>query len=88
MIGVCYLLHFHKKIHGVQHYLGWALDANVRLSVHQHGNGARLTKECVEKKIGFDLVRVWENGTKQLERKLKKHGGKHWCPICNSGETR
>ena len=84
-----YLLHYHAphphatKYH-CRHYLGYANNLAARLEHHKAGNGATFTDEMAKYHIEFDLDRVWEDGDRTLERKLKN--GKHLsrlCPICN-----
>jgi hypothetical protein len=37
-----------------------------------------------ERGIGFDVVRIWEDGDKNFERKLKnRKNSPKLCPICN-----
>ena len=85
MRGIVYLLHFERPIsdrHTCQHYTGWALDLNARMTMHRAGKGARLTQIAVARGIGFEVVRTWE-GSRDLERWLKN--GKRaprLCPMC------
>lgn len=81
-----YLIHFNEPYKHAQHYTGWAhsMDGlNTRLTEHACGNGARLMKVIAEQGITWKLARVWEEGDRELERRLKKwHGAKKYCPIC------
>src|SRR5262245_6410586 len=85
MHGTIYLLHFERPIsraHTCQHYLGWALDLDARLSAHRAGRGARLTQIAVERGIAFEVVRVWP-GDRTLERRLKnRKESPRFCPLC------
>lgn len=86
MGAVVYLLHFERPLcpgrHTAQHYLGWALDLDVRLAAHRAGRGARLTQIAVERGIGFEVVRTWP-GDRTLERKLKnRKESPRFCPLC------
>lgn len=83
----CYLLHFHQPIsekHTCQHYIGFANDVNARVSFHRKGkSGVRLLEVAKQRGIGFDVVRIWEDGDKEFERKLKnRHAAPSLCPIC------
>ena len=81
-----YLIHFDEKYHHAAHYIGFCEEGNVeaRLERHKSGNGARLLQVLNEKGIDYKIVRVWEHGDRNFERKLKNHkkSSRH-CPICN-----
>lgn len=85
MLGIVYLLHFERPIspaHTCQHYIGWALDLNARLTMHRGGQGARLTQIAVERGIGFEVVRTWP-GSREFERYLKnRKEAPRLCPMC------
>lgn len=85
MSAVVYLLHFERPIslaHTCQHYLGWALDLDMRLAAHRAGRGARLTQVAVERGIAFSVVRTWP-GDRVLERRLKnRKESPRLCPLC------
>lgn len=82
MTGV-YLIHFAPSYKHARHYLGWAEDVDRRLAEHQSGAGARLTQVAVDAGCRLILVRVWEEGDRTLERKLKnRHDAPALCPIC------
>jgi len=82
--GTTSLLHLERPLspaHTAQHYLGWppgALDA--RLAEHAAGRGARFTQAAVERRIGWELVRTWDGGTRVDERRHKT--GAHGCRLC------
>jgi hypothetical protein len=86
-----YLIHFDEPIgdlsnpHGqAHHYLGYTEDLEERLARHRAGNGARLLEVLAERGISWRLARVWPDGDKALERRLKNcHGGGRFCPICD-----
>lgn len=84
-----YLLHFDRPIspgHTTQHYLGYAEDVGPRVNAHRHGQGARLTQVAKERGIGFRLARVWPDGDRAFERRLKnRKNTPRLCPIC--GQT-
>lgn len=90
----CYLLHFHSPIsdrHTCQHYLGFTRRAlRERIAEHRAGRGARLTQVAHERGIGFICVRTWVNGTRGLERRLKKqkNATRYLCPVCQGKPIR
>jgi predicted GIY-YIG superfamily endonuclease len=89
---VCYLIHFErpyqaktgKQRQKAQHYLGWTIDLPKRVKLHATGQGARLLAVVNAEGIGWSVVRVWENGSFALEKKLKaRHSHATYCPLCN-----
>lgn len=78
-----YLLHFHTPYRHAQHYLGYAEDLAARLQAHRSGNGARLVEVVTKAGIAWELVRVWEDGDRIFERRLKnRKNARLLCPIC------
>ncbi len=79
-----YLLHFSEPYKHAQHYLGFTQDRlEQRLEYHQKGKGSKLLKVVIEFGISFQVVRIWENGDRNFERRLKNNGHlSHYCPIC------
>ena len=81
-----YLLHFNEKYHHAAHYIGFTETVEgleKRFKLHRNGNGSRLCRVIKEAGIGFEVARVWEDGDRTFERKLKKEGhSKKHCPIC------
>ena len=79
-----YLIHFDKPYKHAKHYLGYASKSvERRLKKHEDGTGARLMQVIGEAGITWQLVRVWPDGDRQLERKLKNwHGSNKLCPVC------
>lgn len=87
-----YLLHFDRAIgstnpHGrAQHYIGYARRGRLHQRLEQHfdGNGARIMAAVSERGIEWELVRVWSNGTRTLERQLKnRKRAASLCPYCS-----
>jgi predicted GIY-YIG superfamily endonuclease len=85
-----YLLHFDRPIspdHTTQHYVGWTANPlRERMDTHARGGGARLTQVAKERGIGWRLVRTWPDGSRLLERTIKK--ARHvpdFCPVCRPG---
>ncbi|WP_138500928.1 GIY-YIG nuclease family protein [Nostoc sp. PA-18-2419] len=86
-----YLLHFSKPIGTqgrgqAQHYLGYTgLSLKKRLSMHKAGTGAKICRAAIASGIELNLVRHWSNGTRSLERQLKRqHNSPRLCPVCNN----
>lgn len=79
-----YLLHFRKKFHHAQHYIGFAeSDVQARLERHKAGQGAKLVRAVVQAGIGVQLARVWEGADRTFERTLKdKKNSRALCPVC------
>src|SRR5436190_351546 len=67
-----YLIHFEEKLHHAQHYIGY-VDNNLkqRIRKHRSNKGAKLLIAVNSKGIQWEVVRVWEDGDRQLERRLK-----------------
>jgi predicted GIY-YIG superfamily endonuclease len=85
-VSYCYLLHFERPIspdHRCQHYLGFTTDLQRRIAEHRTGQAARLTEVAAERGIAFVVAKVWPDGDRRLERKLKNRHGSRLCPICN-----
>jgi hypothetical protein len=82
-IAGCYLLHFDRKVHGAQHYLGWSVHIARRLRQHLRGVGARLVRQALGAGVGVTLVRVWTSVDRKQERALKARTPKSYCPRCH-----
>jgi hypothetical protein len=88
-----YLIHFERPYRHANHYLGFvdtsrhpleeALES--RLAFHRSGRGSRLLRAVNAAGIGWSVVRVWEEGTRTDERRLKGRSSTRLCPICNEG---
>lgn len=96
-MSYCYLICFGTPIgntnsrHGqASHYLGFTSQSlKKRLEQHRSGAGAKIIRAAA-KDYGRDLklVRHWRNGTRALERELKRrHNPQHFCPLCNKTIT-
>lgn len=83
-VAGCYLLHFDRKVHGAQHYLGYSVHITRRLRQHLDGAGARLVRQALRAGIGVELVRVWATADRQQERVLKVRTPKSYCPKCRT----
>ena len=81
-----YLIHFDKKYKHALHYIGYSRNVKKRVESHKLGTGARLLQVLNENGIGYKVVYIWPDGTRQFEIELKKqHNSKRYCPICNKG---
>jgi len=79
----CYLIHFEIAYKHAAHYLGYSCDVRARIAAHEHGNGARLIAVIARHDIRWQVSRIWPNGGRALERKLKaRHSGVRLCPVC------
>jgi len=87
---VVYLIHFGRKLGNQDnprgmagHYIGSACDLAARLERHRAGNGSRLMHAVAQAGIPWVLARTWEEGSRELERKLKsRKQASAFCPIC------
>ena len=81
--GTVYLLHFDRKFHHAQHYIGWTEKSIAeRLLTHQSGYGAKIVKAALAAGITICVVRAWK-GTRELERRLKNQKkSRCLCPLC------
>lgn len=87
-MSAVYLIHFEPSYRHAQHYLGWSEDLEPRLHAHAHGQGARLTQVAVQAGCNLLLARVWPDGSRSLERRLKAwHGSTRLCPICQGRQA-
>lgn len=91
-MSAVYLIHCHGELgnpdtHTARHYLGYAENVEERLQKHASGNGSAFMAEVARRNIEWECVRIWENGNRTFERRLKNQKNhKHFCPIC-SGEA-
>lgn len=82
-MGTVYLLHFSSPFHHARHYLGWTTHLSTRLWLHRRGQAAKLLRAVKDAGIDWNLVRVWEDSPRRLERQLKRwHGSGPLCPVC------
>ena len=79
-----YLIHFNEKLHHAQHYIGF-VEKNLkqRIKKHKSNKGAKLLIAVNEKGIQWEVVKVWEEGDRSLERQLKnRKKARCFCPVC------
>ena len=83
-----YLLHLDRPLAHARHYIGWAKDVNGRIEHHRKGSGARFTQVLREKGIGFTVARIWQDGDKTFERRLKNYKKpSRFCPCCRGDDA-
>lgn len=69
-----YLIHFERKLHHAQHYLGFAGgDLMQCIELHRANQGAKLLAAVNNNGIYWKVVRVWQKGDRTLERKLTNY---------------
>ncbi len=82
-----YLICFSRPYYHARHYIGYCNDKEEsleqRIERHKRGDGAKLLRAVSHAGIDFEVVRVWPDGNRELERKLKSRK-KAWrlCPHC------
>lgn len=81
-----YLIHFAKPLHHAQHYIGYCNgdeSLEQRIDHHRRGDGAKLLRAVSRAGIEFEVVRVWPDGDRELERRLKSwKKASQLCPVC------
>lgn len=82
-----YLLHFEPALHHARHYIGFT-SRPVWERIHEHfgycpSKGSRLVKAVIERGHVVIIAKVWPDGDRELERRLKrsKQSSRH-CPRC------
>lgn len=81
-----YLIHFQSKLHHAEHYLGF-VERNLpqRIKKHKSGTGAKLLAALNRAGIDWEVVRVWKDGDRHFERKLKNYKkARCFCPVCGA----
>jgi len=79
-----YLIHFDRKYHHAEHYIGYSKCLPDRIEHHKHNTGAKLLKAINQADITWNVVRTWRVDGQGFERQLKnqKHSAR-FCPVCN-----
>lgn len=82
-----YLIHLDEKMSHAQHYIGWTQSEKTlqaRVDHHKAGCGSRFLRAAALTGIEFSVVRVWNDGDKHFERRLKNaKKASMLCPVCN-----
>jgi hypothetical protein len=70
------------------HYVGYTqLNLELRLTHHRNGTGARMLQVCRERGGDWVVARVWPDGDRVWERRIKRQkNAARLCPIC-AGEA-
>lgn len=79
-----YLIHFESPFHHARHYVGCTrYTIETRMRKHRNGTGAKLLRAVSAAGIRWRVVRVWEGGDWELEKRLKaRHRLADFCPVC------
>lgn len=89
---VVYLLHFSRPFWHARHYVGFVDSADGlqrRLEDHARGQGARIVAAARAVGITFVLARVWPDGDRGFERRIKRRKmTPRYCPICRAKARR
>ncbi len=83
-----YILHFDKKLHHAQHYVGCTENIDRRMNEHLHCHqcGSNLVRAAIKQGINVVLAKVYPNGDRALEKKIKAMKKTSLvCPICQKG---
>jgi len=84
VIGSVYLVHFARKYHGKQHYLGFSTDVPKRIKAHHAGRGAPLLGAVTKQGIPWRVARTWKKKDGFFEQRLKRGFAlKDLCPVCS-----
>jgi predicted GIY-YIG superfamily endonuclease len=83
-----YIIHFHEKYKGTQHYTGISYDPKKRFENHKKGRGNGLVKAVHDAGILMTQEILMEfpdyTTAKTAEFNMKKwQTNKRWCPICD-----
>jgi hypothetical protein len=85
-----YLLCFDRPFHHARHYIGFTESVDTierRCKVHRSGHGSYLLAAVAKAGIDWKVARVWPDGDRNFERKLKNQKqGPRLCPICRKWE--
>jgi hypothetical protein len=87
-LGSVYLIHFSRRFHHAQHYIGFSIGLNPsrRIALHRAGvSRAMLMRALHRAGIPFHVSRVWYGVGRGTERKLKRRNGgiRAACPLCS-----
>lgn len=79
-----YLIHFTQPYHHARHYIGFTADLPRRIAEHQR-DYLHLMGAVNAAKIPWVVAKVWPDGDRELERRLKRwKGAGQFCPICQA----
>lgn len=79
-----YLIHFDRAYKHARHYIGYTDNLDQRMHEHELGSkGARLLQVVRDAGINFRVVRIWPDGDRNFERRLKNYKKSSClCPVC------
>lgn len=85
--GIVYILHFSKKVHHAQHYVGFVQSKDNlynRITKHWKGKSkVALMKKVSELKTPFVVSKIYLGVNQDFERSLKnKKKTRLFCPVC------
>jgi predicted GIY-YIG superfamily endonuclease len=84
IIGSVYLVHFTRRYHGKQHYLGFSTNVPARVKAHRAGRGAPLLAAVSKQGIPWRVVRTWKHKDGFFEQDLKhRYALSDLCPMCS-----
>lgn len=80
-----YLIHLERRYKHAGHYRGWTGGPLAyRVGHHKRGTGANFLRVANDAGIRWAVVRVWKDGTRADERRMKQsHSATRDCPVCN-----
>jgi hypothetical protein len=82
-----YLLHFEPRYRHAGHYLGFAESVERRVAEHlsSGSKSSPLVRAALAAGAAVTVARVWPDGDRTLERRLKRaHGLSRFCPTCRA----
>lgn len=86
---VVYLIHFNYPLgnsrHAAWHYVGFTLNYHGRMWSHRTGQSrAKIMRAIYERRIGWNVGKVWPGAGRDFERLLKRRGHyDRYCEICH-----
>lgn len=84
-----YLLHFYPPLKHAKHYIGFTPGTDVTRRVREHKLGLSTSTPLILAAIAqgskIKLARVWPEGDRKFERKLKnRKNASALCPCCGA----
>lgn len=78
-----YLIHFAEPLSHARHYVGYTANLARRIKEHTQGRNSPLMRAVNEAGIPWHVARIWPDGDRDLERKIKaSHKSARYCPHC------
>jgi hypothetical protein len=86
---VLYLLHIDPPYRHARHYLGFTARATLAARLTEHAlcgsKASPLLKAAMRAGCIVSIARIWQDGTRTHERRLKQQGGlSRHCPVCRA----